>query len=96
MDIVALGLSHGDRLALFGNIDLDFPLSRGTPEDVEREVRERIAALAPGGGYALSAGNSIPEYIPLANFEAMLRAGLRYGRYPMAGRHTGAIQEVSV
>jgi uroporphyrinogen decarboxylase len=62
---------------------LDFPLSRGTPEDVEAVVRERIARLAPGGGYILSSGNSVPEYVPLENFKAMLSAGHTYGRYPI-------------
>lgn len=84
LDINAVHDAYGDRLALLGNIDMDFPLSRGTPDDVERLVAERIARLAPGGGYALSSGNSVAEYIPLANYRAMLEAGHRFGRYPIA------------
>lgn len=83
MDIVDLKRRYGDRLALIGNIDMDFPLSRGTPEDVAAVVAQRIRDVAPGGGYVLSSGNSVAEYIPLANYQAMLRAGHEHGRYPI-------------
>jgi uroporphyrinogen decarboxylase len=58
-------------------------LPSGTPEEVEAEVRQRIAELAPGGGYCLSAANSIPDYVPFENYVAMQRAWLTYGRYPI-------------
>jgi uroporphyrinogen decarboxylase len=28
------------------------------------------------GGYALGSGNSIPDYVPLENYKALLRAAL--------------------
>ena len=84
MDIFALKRSYGDRLALIGNVDLDIPLSRGTPEDVDAEVKRLIAGLAPGGRYMISAGNSVPEYVPLPNYKALLHASHRYGKYPIA------------
>jgi len=83
MDIVQVKREYGDKLSLIGNIDLGYTLTRGTPEDVEVEVRERIRALAPGGGYAVGSANSVTEYVPLANFNAMLEATLKYGRYPI-------------
>lgn len=84
MDIVELKRQVGHRIALCGNIDLGYTLTRGTPEEVDAEVRERIRALAPGGGYVLGSSNSVPEYVPLENFNAMRAACLRYGRYPIA------------
>ena len=58
--------------------------ANGTPDDIDELVRQRIGDLAPGGGYVLTSGNSIPEYVPLQNYKAMLRAGARYGKYPIA------------
>jgi uroporphyrinogen decarboxylase len=83
MDIVDVKRRYGDRLCLIGNVDLGYTLTRGTPEEVRAEVRERIRALAPGGGYCVASSNSIPEYVPYANFEAMREATLEYGRYPI-------------
>lgn len=79
MDIVDLKRSVGARLSLIGNIDLGYTLTRGTPEEVEAEVRERIRALSPGGGYCVSSSNSVTAYVPLANYQAMREAVFRYG-----------------
>jgi len=84
MDIVELKRTVGHRIALCGNIDLAYTLTRGTPAEVEAEVRERIRHVAPGGGYVLGSANSVPEYVPLENFNAMREACFKYGRYPIA------------
>jgi uroporphyrinogen decarboxylase len=84
MDIVELKRTVGHRIALCGNIDLAYTLTRGTPAEVEAEVRERIRHVAPGGGYVLGSSNSVPEYVPLENFNAMREACFKYGRYPIA------------
>jgi len=83
MDINQVKKDYGDRLTLLGNINMDFPLSRGKPADVEELVAKRISDLAPGGGYILSTSNSVAEYIPLENYQAMLLAGHKYGKYPI-------------
>lgn len=83
MDIVEVKRRYAGRLCVMGNIDLGYTLTRGTPAEVEQEVRERIRTLAPGGGYCLSSSNSITEYVPLANYRAMIAATLRYGIYPI-------------
>ncbi len=82
-DIVWVKEKYGDRLSLIGNIDLAYTLTRGTPEEVEEEVKERISKLAPGGGYAVGSANSVTEYVPLANFNAMREATFKYGKYPI-------------
>ena len=84
MDINAVKREFGSRLSIIGNIDLGYTLTRGTPEEVRAEVRQRIHDLAPGGGYAVASSNSVPEYVPLANFTAMRQATFEYGRYPIA------------
>jgi len=83
MDIVEVKRRYAGRLCVIGNIDLGYTLTRGTPAEVEAEVRERIRTLAPGGGYCVSSSNSVTEYVPLENYKAMLDATFRYGRYPI-------------
>lgn len=84
MDINAVKRQYGRRISIIGNIDLGYTLTRGTPDEVRAEVRQRIRDLAPGGGYAVSSSNSVPEYVPLANFNAMREATFEFGRYPIA------------
>jgi uroporphyrinogen decarboxylase len=83
MDINEVKRRYGHRLALFGNIDLSYTLTRGTPEEVRAEVRQRIRDLAPGGGYAVGSGNSIAHYVLLENYNAMREATFEYGVYPI-------------
>ena len=83
MDIRALKKRVEGRLSLIGNVDLSYTLTRGTPAEVEDEVRDLIRDVAPGGGYALASANSIPEYVPWENFCALHAAWLKYGRYPI-------------
>jgi len=83
MDIVEVKRKLGRKLAVIGNIDLGFTLVLGTPEKVEAEVREKIKALAPGGGYLLGSSNTIANYVPLRNYLAMIEATFKYGKYPV-------------
>ncbi|MBN1640032.1 MAG: hypothetical protein JXA09_02260 [Anaerolineae bacterium] len=81
MDIRAVKRDYGDRLCVLGNVDLNL-LGVGTPEEVEREVRDLIRDLAPGGGYILTSGNSLAGYLRLENVMALAKAARAYGRYP--------------
>ncbi|MBW2147032.1 MAG: cobalamin-dependent protein [Deltaproteobacteria bacterium] len=83
MDIEALKRDYGSRICLVGNIDLHYTLTRGTPEETMDEVRRRIAACGPGGGYILASANSLAPYVKPENVKAMGEALLRYGRYPL-------------
>jgi uroporphyrinogen decarboxylase len=83
MDIREVKRRYGDRLCLMGNLDLSGPLTRGTPEEVEQEVKRLLREVAPGGGYCLGSGNSVPDYVPVKNYIAMTRACLKYGKYPI-------------
>lgn len=67
--------TYGDRFAILGGIDVDY-LCRAQPDAIYRRCRSMLEHTAEGGGYALGSGNSIPDYVPAASYEAMLRAGL--------------------
>jgi uroporphyrinogen decarboxylase len=84
MDIVEIKHKYGKYLCLIGNIDLEYTLTLGTPREVEKLTMDRIRQLAPGGGYCVGSSNSITEYVPLENFNAMREATFRYGNYPIS------------
>jgi len=71
----------GDRLCLAGNIDIEFPLAHGTPEEVENDVKEHMETLKPGGGYVACSSHSIVNYIPHENYMAMINAIHKHGSY---------------
>jgi uroporphyrinogen decarboxylase len=83
VDIVEIKKRWGERLCLMGNVDLDFLLTLGKPEDVETEVKRLMREVAPGGGYILSTTNVLTRYVPPENALAMYRAAEKYGRYPI-------------
>jgi uroporphyrinogen decarboxylase len=82
MDIGAMKRDYGNRLCLLGNVDL-VTLGRGTPGEVDEEVRGLIQDIAPGGGYIISSGNSLAGYLLPENVLAMRDAIQRYGSYPI-------------
>jgi uroporphyrinogen decarboxylase len=82
MDIVAAKKRYGDRLALLGNVDVDL-LARGSPDEIRVAVRERVRQVAPGGGFAIGSSNSVPDYVPVENYRALVEAALDFGRYPI-------------
>jgi len=71
----------GHRVALHGNIDLVWPLSSGTPRDVENDVKAHMEALKPGGRWIAGSSHSITNDIPHENFIAMINAIHKYGKY---------------
>jgi uroporphyrinogen decarboxylase len=65
---------YGQRIGLLGGIDVDI-LCQKKPDQIVQDVVEkgtRFRALAKG--YALGSGNSIPEYVPVEGYLAMIEA----------------------
>jgi len=86
MDPTALKREFGKDLTFWGGgCDTQRVLTFGTPDDVEREVRQRIAALAPGGGFIFNQIHNIQPQVPAANIVRMFEAVHTYGRYPVGG-----------
>ena len=84
MDLVQLKADYGDRIGFVGGIDLRI-LEAGTPEETREATRQVIDILGPGGGYLLSASNSITPYVRPENLKAMLETLREHGRYPLGG-----------
>jgi uroporphyrinogen decarboxylase len=83
MDMGRAKAEYGHRACLVGNIDCGELLSHGSVEQVERAVRRCIADGALGGGFILSSSNSIHSSVKPENYLAMVRAGQRFGAYPL-------------
>lgn len=84
-DVLELKKRVRGKLALLGTVDMDYPLARGTIEEIREYVKQRIREIAPGGGFAIGSSNSVAKYIPVANYRAMLKAVVDFGQYPIKG-----------
>ncbi len=62
---------YGDRISILGGVDVDL-LSRGTQEQVRKRTREILEICAPGGGFCMGSGNSLPNFAKVENYYAML------------------------
>jgi uroporphyrinogen decarboxylase len=83
MDIGEVKAKYGDRIAVIGNVDCSFVLTRGTVKEVEEAVKETIAKASPGGGHILASSNSIHPAVKPENYKAMVEAARKFGRYPI-------------
>jgi len=73
-------MQYGHRMAVLGGIDVDF-LCRADEAAVRRRTRQTLEHCQAGGGFCLGTGNSVANYLPLANYLAMLDEGRRFGRF---------------
>lgn len=83
MDLKVAKEKWGDRICLWGNIDLVHTLPYGTPAEVEAEVKQRIKDAGEGGGYICATANSITGFCKIENIFAMTAAVRKYGTYPI-------------
>ena len=61
----------GGRIAVLGGLDLNI-LSRAEPGEVRRATGRLMDECGPRGRYAIGSGNSVPSYVPPANYLAMV------------------------
>jgi uroporphyrinogen decarboxylase len=81
MDPARLKSDFGKRLTFHGGISIQQTLPFGSVDDVRQEVADRVAALAPGGGYILGTSHNLQADTPVENAEALFRAYLELGSY---------------
>jgi uroporphyrinogen decarboxylase len=70
---------YGDKLCFDGTIGVQSTLPFGSPEDVAREVKERISTLGPTG-LILGPTHAMQPDVPIENILTLYRTALRYGR----------------
>ena len=66
---------YGEEIAFWGGgVDTQKTLPFGTPEEVRKEVLERLEIFAPGGGYVFNPIHNIQPKTPVENILAMFEA----------------------
>ncbi len=79
MDPRELKGEFGERLTFWGGgVDTQRTLPFGRPEEIRREVRERIEVFAPGGGFVFAAIHNVQAGIPVENLVALYEAVREY------------------
>lgn len=74
MDPAQLKQAFGDRLCFWGSLDEQHTLPFGAPDDVRREVAQRLATLGKDGGLILGPTHHVQLDTPMENFWAMVEA----------------------
>jgi len=62
---------YGSRIAVLGGLDLNI-LAGGAPDDVRKHTRFLMETCGSRGRYAIGSGNSVPSYVPVPNYLAMV------------------------
>lgn len=72
MDPITLKKKYGDKLTFWGGgVDTQGTLPFGTPDEVRKEVLERIRIFSKGGGFVFSTVHNVQPRIPVENVLAM-------------------------
>lgn len=80
MDVREMAPKYGDRLALFGNIDV-MVMATNDRELIDNEVRTKLAAGMATKGYAYHSDHSVPPTVSLETYRFILDLVDRYGNY---------------
>jgi uroporphyrinogen decarboxylase len=78
MDMAEVQDKVGDKLCLCGGIEVDL-LARGSESEVKTLVEKWLAEVGVKGGYCAGSSNSIPEYVNVKNYLAMVNTVLQKG-----------------
>lgn len=82
VDLAEVKKKAGDKLCLFGNIDVAHDLVFGTKDEVFNSVKKALKIAGPGGGYVVSPANMHPD-VKVQNLKWMIEATKKYGNYPI-------------
>jgi hypothetical protein len=85
MDPASLKQKYGDRLTFWGGgVDTQKTLPFGTPDEVRREVHDRMRTFGPGGGFVFNSIHNIQARVPIENLKALYEAVQEYRNYPLS------------
>jgi len=83
MDLASVKEQVGDRMCVFGNLDISHVLSEGTKQEVEEAVKDALRAAGGDGGFIIAMTNS-HHAVKVENTRWMIDFTHRYGSYPLA------------
>ena len=79
MDLGELKKEFGKYLSFHGSVDIQETLPHGSIEDIRAEVRERMEAGKPGGGFIISTAHNIQPDTPVESVLALYEAYQEFG-----------------
>lgn len=71
----------GDRLAFWGAIDQQYLLPRGSKEEIEKDIAEKIRILGENGGYMCAPAHIVQADTSMESLETFIAAVKQYGVY---------------
>jgi len=80
-DLAEAKEKFGHKTTIKGYVDLLYVVKHGTPELVEKTVREAMGIAKPGGGFIIGSSDSFREGTPRENIDAYFGACRKYGNY---------------
>ena len=80
MNVCEIAPTYGDRLALFGNIDV-MKMGTNNLELIEEEIRTKFAAGKATRGYAYHSDHSVPPQVTWETYQAIIEMVERHGGY---------------
>lgn len=81
MDPVMLKERFGDQVTFWGGgVDTQHTLPFGTPDEVRKQVRERLEIFGKGGGYVFNPIHNVQARVPIENLLAMYDTVRDYNR----------------
>ena len=80
MDVRQLSPKYGSHLSFFGNIDMTVAI-RGDRDELEHEVRSKLAAGMANRGYAYHSDHSVPPQVSWGTYQFIIELLNKYGNY---------------
>jgi len=85
MDPRMLKERFGEKIVFWGGgVDTQRTLPFGTPEEIRRQVRERIEIFGRGGGFVFNTVHNVQAGVPVENLLALYDAVQEYRRLPLS------------
>ena len=79
MDPQTLKSEFGDQIVFWGGgIDTQKTLPFGTPDEVRKQVKERIDIFGPGGGFVFNSIHNVQAGVPVENLLALYETFIEY------------------
>ncbi|MFQ6132869.1 MAG: uroporphyrinogen decarboxylase family protein, partial [Armatimonadota bacterium] len=81
MDLAQFKKEYGDKLCMYGGLDVRALLGRGDLDHLRAEITRVMQTMKPGGGFIFCTSHTVPDYCSLEELELAYEVALEVGRY---------------
>jgi uroporphyrinogen decarboxylase len=81
MDLASLKRQYGKDLVFHGSVDIHQTMPFGTHDEIRAEIRERMIAGKPGGGFIICTAHNVQRDVPIENIITLISAYHEFGVY---------------